>query len=50
MKNGALPGELPHEVLPPQLQAKIAMRFDAPLNPRLYYRLIQDALRTLSGK
>lgn len=44
-KAGALPGELPHEILPRVLQDKINLRLDFPLGPRCYDGLIREALR-----
>lgn len=44
-QHGACPGELPHEILPSQLQTKIKMCFDAPLGPPLYDHLVRESLR-----
>ncbi len=49
-QHGACPGELPHEILPPQLLSKIKIRYGTPPGPRLYDYLVREALRTSTDK
>jgi hypothetical protein len=46
----ALPGELPHEILPVVFQDKINSRLDFPLGPRCYDFLLRDCLHNSPKK
>lgn len=49
-QHGTMAGALPHDILPPQLQAKLKTYFDVPLGPRLYDDLVRKALRKATEK
>jgi hypothetical protein len=49
-QHGALPADLPHEILPCPLQAKLNSRSDFPLGPRGYDLLVRETLRNSTEK